>query len=75
MTGIDRKNQANRDKLLLRKRYLMSNYSGELRLSDISRNVKTPIPDNYSCPVGHSQWTDECPSCHAIYGDYSDVFS
>lgn len=52
-----------------------SNYSGDLKLKDIKRKVKSKLPDNYTCPIGHKVWIKECPSCNALYGDHSDVFS
>ena len=48
-----------------------SNYGGALMLKDINRNVTTPLPKNYKCPVGHTEWTDSCASCHTIYGDHN----
>ena len=45
-----------------------ANYNGALTLSQINKPVVTPIDDNYNCPVGHTEYDLECPSCRTIYG-------
>ena len=48
----------------------ISNYGGDLKLKDISKDVVTPLDKYkpYFCPVGHTQYKVDCPSCRTLYG-------
>tara|TARA_Y100001963_G_C6632558_1_gene376973 strand:+ start:100 stop:276 length:177 start_codon:yes stop_codon:yes gene_type:complete len=52
----------------------MSNndYGGALNLKDIDKKVVTPLDKYlpYFCPLEHTEYNEECPSCTTLYGDH-----
>jgi len=48
----------------------IKNYGGALKLKDINKEVQTSLDKYipYKCPIGHDEYTNDCPSCKTLYG-------
>ena len=47
-------------------------YKGSLTVKKIDRKVLTPLDKYkpYFCPIKHTEYKKDCPSCVAIYGEH-----
>ena len=49
----------------------------ENKLKDINKEVQTPLDKYipYKCPVGHNEYTNDCPSCRTLYGTHKRKYN